>query len=308
MQKFIKILKRIIFLPYFLTLLIAIPSFALVIYVLISDSSSVLSYISYGLSAYALTISCTLVYRIIIDVRTHGGVANLPISQKVIETRLGKKFYEDKDFRAEVSLYRGFLFNFLYVILKVGSGIYYSSVWLISLGIYYFLLAVMRFLLLRYVNKNSFGKNVLKEFYRYRACGIILLLMNQALAVISALMFYRNEGYEYPGLLVYAMAAYTFYTFTLAIVNFIKYRKNKSPVMSAAKAINLVSAIVSMLALETAMLSQFGEDEGFRSLMVSLTGIGVCAVVLVIAIYMIVVSSIKINDIKKKGFNNGKQQ
>ena len=70
----------------------------------------------------------------------------------------------------------------------------------------------------------------------------------------------------------------------------VKFRKQNSPVLSAAKGINLASALVSMLALETAMLSQFGSEESpvFRRVMNSATGGAVCSVWLGMAVYMMV--------------------
>lgn len=95
--------------------------------------------------------------------------------------------------------------------------------------------------------------------------------------------------------LIGALAAFSFTAITVAIVNIVKYRKYHSPVWSASKALSFVAALVSMLTLEDAMLATFGqaEGEGFRQLMGGLSGAGVTAAVLAIAIYMIVVSTKK---------------
>ena len=86
------------------------------------------------------------------------------------------------------------------------------------------------------------------------------------------------------------MAAYTFTTFTFAVINIIRYRKYKSPVFSAAKAISLACACVSIITLEATMLTTFsaGNDEMFRRIMMATSG-GVVSVFIVgMAIYMIV--------------------
>ena len=71
--------------------------------------------------------------------------------------------------------------------------------------------------------------------------------------------------------------------------------------MSAAKAINLTAALVSMLSLETAMLAQFGGDDVmFRQIMTSATGAGVCVIVLGMAVYMIVKSTKALKSIGKE--------
>ena len=89
------------------------------------------------------------------------------------------------------------------------------------------------------------------------------------------------------------VAMYAFYIVITAVRDLVKYRRYKSPVMSASKAIKLAAALVSMLSLETAMLAQFGEESGpqFRQLMTVLTGGGVCLIVLVTAGVMMVKST-----------------
>ena len=72
-------------------------------------------------------------------------------------------------------------------------------------------------------------------------------------------------------------------------MNVVKYRKYRSPVMSAAKVVSLAAALVSMLSLETAMLTQFGstDSEQSRRIMTACTGAGVCTMILAMAVYMI---------------------
>ena len=86
------------------------------------------------------------------------------------------------------------------------------------------------------------------------------------------------------------MAAYTFTALTVAIVNAIRYKKYGSPAYSVAKAIALASATVSMLTLENALLTTFGQDssEMFRQIILGTSGIVVILVVQGIALNMIV--------------------
>ena len=146
----------------------------------------------------------------------------------------------------------------------------------------------MRAVLVLYVHRRLVGEDITSEFKRYRACGIILLFMNQALAGIAVCMVTKDKGFSYPGLMIYAMAMYAFYITIVAAVNVVKFRRRGSPLLSAAKVISLTAALVSMLSLETAMLAQFGgEDVVFRRLMLGISGGAVCTIVLTMAIYMI---------------------
>lgn len=82
----------------------------------------------------------------------------------------------------------------------------------------------------------------------------------------------------------------------------IKYRRYHSPVMSAVKAVQLAAALVSILALETAMLSQFGgnDTEGFRMIMSGCTGAGGCDINLGIAVYMIAQGTKALRSLEKE--------
>ncbi|MCM1148675.1 MAG: hypothetical protein NC319_01130 [Butyricicoccus sp.] len=173
--------------------------------------------------------------------------------------------------------------------MKLFSGIYYRSVWFIALACYYSLLAVMRLMLLRGEKKIAGASPMEIELRRCKSCGVMLLVMSQALAGVVIFIVHQNKGFDYPGILIYLMALYSFYSVITAVVNLVRYRKHGSPVMSAAKAVNLVAAMVSILSLTTAMLARFGGDDApeFRRLMTSLTGGGVCTIVIVMALYMV---------------------
>lgn len=294
----IDILKKIFKLPPIPAILIAVPSFVLVIYVLANNiNNTVISYVAYTLSAYAMVIMITGMAEMIRLIRR--GIGNHPFIKKALSIPLLEKYFKEVEFRTETSLYQGLVINLLYVALKLGAGIYYRSIWFGSLAVYYLLLAVMRFSLLHHVRSREDDR--VSEWKRYRFCGIILLFMNQALAAIVVIVVKQNQGFEYAGFLIYAMAFYTFYAVIMSVINVVKFRKYGSPVMSAAKVINLTAASVSMLSLETAMLAQFGEDDVmFRQVMTSATGAGVCAIVLGMAVFMIAKSTKILKNRKKR--------
>ena len=137
------------------------------------------------------------------------------------------------------------------------------------------------------------GKNMDSEWKRYRFCGVVLAIMNLALMGIVVFISYFGRGAEHHFITTIALAAYTFTAMTVAVVNVLRYRRYHSPVFSATKLISLVSAAVSMLMLETAMFSAFGDEaaQSMRAPVTLWTGILVCLFVMMIAIYMIIRSS-----------------
>lgn len=282
------VFRKMFFLPFPAAVCVVIPAFALLIYVLAEGIDGPLASLSYAVSTYGLIIAVIWIVRGSMRIRVWA--TNIPLVQC---------YLRDVKFRTEISLYVGFTVNILYIAIKMASGLYYRSPWFIALAVYYALLAVMRLLLL-YRRKWPEGLALQKvELRRYRFCGIVLLMMNFALAGIVAFMVHQNRGYEYPGVLIYAMAAYSFYAVIIAAINVVKFRRHGSPILSAAKAINLVAAMVSILSLETAMLAQFGSDDDmlFRKTMTGATGGGVCVIVLGMALFMIVKASKKLKQI-----------
>lgn len=285
MERFKRILHKLL-LPGIAVVLISVPvAAALLVYTfLFGDQDSALAYVSYVLSAYSLTIVCAYIAK-----APKGNVKGVLHRNPYVH-----RYLTDLPFKTHVSLYLSLGVNLLFVAMKLFFGVYYRSVWFGTLAVYYILLAVMRFLLLRHVNQNRIGTDVYSELKRYRLCGIILLLMNSALSGVVILVVQKNEGFHYAGYLIYVVAMYAFYNFITAVRDVVKYRKYNSPVMSAAKAIKLATALVSMLSLETAMLMQFNieEDaEAFRQVMTGTTGGCACVIVVAMAVIMIVKST-----------------
>lgn len=304
MERVKKILKKVFFLPLLPTVLLSVPAYALVIFVLSTGIEGQLAYLSYLASAYALIISLTALPRLREPLAAlREKVANHPLMGRILEHPLGRRFLRDVRFRTEISLWQGLLVNLLYIAIKLVSGLYYRSFWFVSLAVYYALLAAMRVLLLHRGRSRPDRTPMETEIRRYRLCGVTLLVMNQALAGIVILMVRRNRGFDYPGVLIYAMAVYSFYSVILAVVNLVKFRKRGSPLLSAAKAINLVAAMVSVLSLETAMMARFGREDDplFRKAMTGATGGGVCVIVIAMAVFMIWKSGKQLRELQGSG-------
>lgn len=248
---------------------------------------------------YALSF-CALVWVCARLVRSSGRIRQ-EAAALIDRAPLVRRYLSDVSFRATASLHLSLGLNILYAAAKLTFGLYYRSVWFGTLAVYYVLLAVMRFVLLSYASRRAFGADRLAEWRRCRICGALLLVMNLALSGIVILVVRENEGFSYPGYLIYVMAAYAFYNVAAAVRNVIKFRRFRSPVMSAATALRLAAALVSMLALETAMLEQFGgSDAQFRTIMTGCTGGGVCAVILAIAVCTLRRSAREIQRIKSE--------
>lgn len=203
------------------------------------------------------------------------------------------RYLDDSLFRAEVNLYFGTAVNALYIFIKFFAGVALHSGWLIAFALYYVVLTILRASLVQYVRQNEMKHDLRAEYRRYRLVGMLLVGLNVVLSGILTRMIGYNEAYDYPGVLIYAMDAYTFYAVILAIVGLIRFRRHGSPVLSAIKVVNLSAALVALLSLEAAMLQHFGPGDSshFRQTMLGISGLAVSVILLSISIYMIVHAS-----------------
>lgn len=240
------------------------------------------AYAAYVLSAYALTVVCLCLTKSL-----RGGFRTFLHRNRYVHSYL-----TDIPFKTHVSLCASLCLNLLFAAVKLFCGIHFRSVWFGALAAYYIILSLLRFLLLHSVYRNGLGAQPVAEYRRCRLCGLILLLMNIVLSGVVILVVDSGAGFSYPGYLIYVVAMYAFYNIVTAVRDVVRYRKYSSPVMSAAKAVKLATALVSMLALETAMLTQFNTERGpeFERVMTAVTGGCVCALVLFTAVAMIVKS------------------
>jgi hypothetical protein len=252
-------------------------------------TESVIAIISYIIAAYTLTVWC---FRAPSLVKFFKNFRN--------ENKYARRWREDARLRVKLSLYASLSWNTLYGIFQLCLGFYHHTFWFCSLGAYYIFLAVMRFFLAHHTARYSTRERMRSELKRYRACGIVLLFMNLALALIVFFMVYWNRTFDHHMITAIAMAAYTFTALATAIVNVVKYRKYQSPVYSASKAISLAAACVSMLTLESTMLTTFGDGEINARLMLGLTGGAVVALIVTMAVYMIIRANKQLKEMKEK--------
>ena len=273
-------------------LLVPIATVLLVGSMVCIGTESVIAYISYVLAAYTLTVWCFKIPYLIRFFKTFKS-----------ENKYARRWQDDTRLRVNMSLYGSLTWNALYGILQLWLGFYHHTFWFYSLGAYYICLGVMRFFLARHTTRYAPGERMQTELKKYRACGIVFLVMNLALALIIFFMVYWNRTFEHHMITAIAMAAYTFTALTTAIINVIKYRKYNSPVFSASKANSLAAALVTMLTLESTMLTTFSEGTMTameQKIMLGATGGVISALIVATAIYMIVIGTKKLKQLKSE--------
>lgn len=212
-------------------------------------------------------------------------------------------------FRTVIFAIGSFAMSLLFSAFNAYMGIVNRSIWYGALAAFYIALAFIRGGVLTYHGKKI-GKqqNMQNDEYVkakvYRNSGIITLILNIALSAAIAQMIFSDAHFTYIGWTIFAYAAYAFIRVTASIISFIKAHKQTDLTIRAIRNINLVAALVSILALQTALLTMFSEEGVNISLMNTLTGIAVSVISISIGIYMIVSANKKMKELQKEKTNN----
>ena len=279
-----KIGKKLLFPPFWMMVILVIASAAALTLIFVKGmEESIPAYIVYVLAFYTLSVVTAFCAMVLPKQYS-------TIKQKIYDNPLGNRYMTDRVFRTNISLSISFVISMLYVGINLWSWHMLGSYWFMVLAVYYVIMAVMRYLLVRYVRIRKIGTDILSEWKRSRICAYILLLINLSLSGAVLMILYQHRGYDYPGMMIYVMALYTFYALTMSIVDMVRYRKMGSPIMSTAKIVSLSAALVSMLNLETAMFAQFGGEMSpeNQQIFIILTGAGISITVVTLSAILIV--------------------
>lgn len=291
MNRLKAIFARLLFPPGWAVTLVSLAGYGGLAWAFGMGQAGPLAYLAYLLSAYALAVNIAALPRIQAALRKRARYfkEHSRLFEVLHKTTFGAKYLDDRAFRARISLYQSMAVNFLYTVFRAVLGVRYASTWFISLAVYYLMLGALRaYLAIRYRKRPGGADTPAYEWRCYQTTGCLLLLLNIPMSGMVVLMVRTNSGFAYPGLVIYLSAMYTFYMTAHSVVNLHRFRKMDSPILLAGKAVSFISAAMSLLGLQTAMISQFGEnDSAFRRQMNATTGAGVCILVIA-AVYMIV--------------------
>lgn len=236
--------------------------------------NSMFGYLLYPVSFYALVTLIAMLVRLVPKIK-----------KRASEDILVKKILEDEELTFRIGLYKEQLINMGYGVFKLVSAAIHASVWIGADGLYNFVQGVIQ--LYQIIRRKK--KSTLEEQWRcYRQCGYLMIVLHLTMTGLVFQTIHMGEHSEYPGYMIFATAAFTFYKLINSFLDLAKDRKHHHPVDSAVRLLNWSQALYNLFVLQAAMLWEFGgRNYPQRELMNSLTGGAVCVMVLATGIYML---------------------
>lgn len=263
------------------------------------EVSSALSAVVYAVAAVSLGLTVYTVVRIAPRIKKK-------ICDRLEENPFFGRLLEEYGFRTAVFSVGSFAVSFAYAVFNGVLGIMGLSAWYGALAVYYVLLAAMRggVLSFHFLGRKKYAADANGErradLRAFGICGTGLVLLPLCLSVVIAQTVRGINSFEHPGLTIYVAALYAFYKIVMSVINIFRARRSDELTVRAIRSINLADALVSILALQTAMFREFSPDAdaGFAN---ALTGFAVCALTAALGIYMIVRSALERKKLVKTG-------
>lgn len=288
-------------LTFFVTLISSVFSLILVVLGFENSALAIVAYVLFAIAGVSLAYSVYLVIPLFPKLKT--GVVSFLESHEFTYLLL-----RNFGFRTVIFAIGSFIMSLLFSAFNAYMGIVNRSIWYGALAGFYIALAFLRGgVLAHHKHKKGEKEKTKKDEYAkakvYRNSGIITLILNIALSSAIAQMIFSDAHFTYMGWTIFAYATYAFYKITTSILSFIKAHKQTDLTVRAIRNINLVDALVSILALQTALLTMFSEGEINISLFNTLTGIAVSTLSVAIGIYTIVSANQKMQEIQKEKTN-----
>ena len=256
----------------------------------------------FAIPFYTLVITCTYIFDLL-HPRIHDikeWFLAVPLVDRICSIPLVGRYRFDILFKSQVRLYFSMAINVGYIVLNVFAYNIYDSIWFLIIATYYLILLGMCIILFRFDKRVGIGISRMDDLRITRFCAFILLTLNVILLIAIEMVIYTDAGYHYEGIVIYFMLLYTFFTSGLAFINLVRFRKYGNYVVTIIRMVVVAAALVSMLALETAVLFEFGADisEGTRELIVVFSGIGFSTIIVGMAMRTISLTSDEIRELR----------
>ena len=263
--------------------------------------NNIVTYIFFGLSAIALSY---LVYLAI--------YYTPKLKDAIIKSMKKHKFTNEMlssyGYRSTIFAFCSLIINIAYAVFQGVFAILSHSIWFGALATYYIAISLIRggiIFISRKRQKNKSEFTLEKQIKSYRNCGIYLVLLNFALIGALVQLVLTDNGFKYAGLMIYVMATYAFYKLTMSVYNLFKAKKHNDYTIQSIRNISFADSLVSILALQTALLYEFAPNAN-ADIPNALTGGAVSIAIITIGLYMAINGTKQLKNIQKEK-ENGQQ-
>ncbi len=246
---------------------------------------------------YALAF-ISLIYLIIFSIYNYKRIKEY-FYNLLCKFKYTRRFVTDYNFRTAFLSSFSLILNLAFICYYFGFTIFNFSYWYLTLSAYYFILFMIREMsLYDYVNNKNKPKKIIQT---YRRSGLLLL----CLPILMITMYIQMPEQDIDintNIHAYVMALITFYKLIMGSYNWFKARKKRDLITRSLRNINLTEALVSLLNLETTLITLFGTgNQTFDNNIISITNYIMVSICILIGLSMVIRARIETRKLHFEG-------
>lgn len=210
----------------------------------------------------------------------------------IYKNKFATRYFYDYEYRSSIVMQIGFLGNTAYALVNLFIGLITRQVWFISIGIFYTIFGFLKFALLvkqaHILKSENMRERKATALRVWRFFGASVGIITIPTTVMVAQMIYNNKDYYYGKIITFGYFIYTSIYLIAAIVKVFQAKMRKNPLFTAYSNMSFCGALMSVLALQTAVITALGVSDSMRRTLNTITGAIVILTFYIISIVVII--------------------
>lgn len=192
-----------------------------------------------------------------------------------------------------ITLLPSALFNLVYILSNIFSGLAYRSLWALFITLAHLLLLLIRLYIFRAAHKDD--DSLYYKRQRARSVGRMLLLLDipALMSCVYAVIF--ETAKEYGKGIIIIFAAYAVYSLIASLVGIVRSFKVRSPLLFASRNLTLTTALFSLFNLGFSVVCSLDLSIALRRIILTL-GTGAFAAAVLISAFSLIMSPLGIRE------------
>ncbi len=197
------------------------------------------------------------------------------------------KLKNDYKLKSFIFLSISFIVSIAFMLYNLFMGLYFNLPFNIAICPYYVCLIILKLIVLLFEKINRNDKDIDEKRLNFvKVLSGFLLIADFLIVAPIVLMVLLQRQVDIGTVPAIAVAAFTTYKVTIAIINYRKTVKINHPSLRILRVINILDAIVSILTLQNTLIMTFGDATEMLTL-TSYTNLGLIALMVSITIIFI---------------------
>lgn len=174
--------------------------------------------------------------------------------------------------------------SFVFAFYNAFLGLKYKSVWNGTICVYYFLLSLIRAVILFSQKSFNFETNTKRKRKLYLSTHLMMILVCASLIIPITVIVNDGRNTDYGSIPAISIATYTTYRVVSSAVHFKRSRLNADPLVVETRTLNMIDSLAAVLTLQDTLITTYGTPDCEMRVISVWTSAAILDLIFVIAI------------------------